>query len=227
VSSGAARNAVSAGSRLKRLNNDEPTDAFEERLRRHAEAKVAIARLAASLVGDGESVALDGSTTAYYVARELRRKRELVVVTCSLRIAAALADAPWLALVLTGGLVQPVTLSVASVGAGPSLAGMRIDTGFFGARGLDLDRGLLGLHPAEARATLELVDACERVVGVVDGSKWRAASLVPLVDRARLDALVTDESADAGLVSAWRHLGVEVLVADSRTTLVETFHPRP
>ena len=134
MTSGAAQDAVSTASRLKRLNAAAAPDTFEERLRRQPEAKRAIARLAASLVADGESVALDGSTTAYYVARELRRKRELVVVTCSLRIAAALADAPWLGLIVTGGLVQPGTLSVASVDAGASLARMRIDTGFFGAR---------------------------------------------------------------------------------------------
>ena len=43
--------------------------------------KRAIARAAAQLVGEGEAVALDASTTAYYLALELRAMRELVVVT--------------------------------------------------------------------------------------------------------------------------------------------------
>ena len=46
------------------------------------------------MVGEGEAVALDSSTTAYYLALELRAKQELVVVTNGLLIAAALADAP-------------------------------------------------------------------------------------------------------------------------------------
>ena len=77
--------------------------AFDVRLRLHAEAKRGIARAAAAMVGDGEAVALDSSTTAYYLALELRQKRELVVVTNGLLIAAALADAPGVSVLVTGG----------------------------------------------------------------------------------------------------------------------------
>ena len=45
------------------------------------------------MVDDGEAVALDASTTAYYLALELRSMRELVVVTNGLLVATALADA--------------------------------------------------------------------------------------------------------------------------------------
>src|SRR2546421_652164 len=55
--------------------------AFDVRLRVQEDAKRAVARAAAALVGDGEAVALDSSTTAYYVALELKDRRELVVVT--------------------------------------------------------------------------------------------------------------------------------------------------
>src|SRR5580765_7979907 len=67
---------------------------FDFRLRLEVRAKQAIARAAAAMVGEGEAVALDASTTAYYLALELRGKRELVVVTNGLLVAASLADAP-------------------------------------------------------------------------------------------------------------------------------------
>src|SRR6184192_4387069 len=50
--------------------------AFDVRLRLQTDAKRAIARFAAQMVGDGEAVALDSSTTAYFLARELRGRRE-------------------------------------------------------------------------------------------------------------------------------------------------------
>ena len=52
---------------------------FDLRLRLQAGRKQAIARAAAALVGEGEAVALDSSTTAYYLALALRTKKELVV----------------------------------------------------------------------------------------------------------------------------------------------------
>src|SRR5690348_17525629 len=45
--------------------------AFDLRLRVQEQAKRAVAAAAAALVGDGEAVALDSSTTAYYIATEL------------------------------------------------------------------------------------------------------------------------------------------------------------
>ena len=67
---------------------------FDFRLRLEVGRKRAIAQAAAAMVDEGEAVALDSSTTAYYLALELREKQELVVVTNGLLIAAALADAP-------------------------------------------------------------------------------------------------------------------------------------
>ena len=75
---------------------------FDLRLRLESERKQAIARAAAAMVEEGEAVALDSSTTAFYLAHELRSKRELVVVTNGLLIAAALADAPGITVLVTG-----------------------------------------------------------------------------------------------------------------------------
>ncbi len=86
--------------------------AFDVRLHLESPEKRAIARAAAAMVGDGESVALDSSTTAYYLALELRRKREIVVVTNGLLNAVALADSPGVNVLVTGGMFRLPAMSV-------------------------------------------------------------------------------------------------------------------
>src|SRR5918992_481714 len=109
---------------------------FDLRLRLETDRKQAIAVAAAAMVGDGEAVALDSSTTAYYLALELRKKSELVVVTNGLLIAAALADAPGVNVLVTGGMLRLQAMSVVGeLGAGVFRT-TRINTGFFGARGI-------------------------------------------------------------------------------------------
>src|ERR671936_2995283 len=85
--------------------------AFDLRLRLEVERKQAIARAAAEMVGDGEAIALDASTTAYYLALELRGKRELVLVTNGLLVAASLADAPGINVLVTGGVLRLSAMS--------------------------------------------------------------------------------------------------------------------
>jgi DeoR/GlpR family transcriptional regulator of sugar metabolism len=187
---------------------------FDLRLRLEVERKRAIARAAAELIGEGEAVALDASTTAYYLALELRSKRELVVVTNGLLVATALADAPGVTVLVTGGTLRLSAMSlVGDLGTGV-LRTTRINKGFFGGRGLSLDRGLMDLNPDEVRIKQEMAAACEQVYGILDGTKWRRSALLSFVPADRLTAVVTDAGAPTDEVEAWRAAGVRVVTVD-------------
>jgi DeoR/GlpR family transcriptional regulator of sugar metabolism len=187
---------------------------FDFRLRLEVERKQAIARAAAELVGDGEAIALDASTTAYYLALELRGKRELVVVTNGLLVAASLADAPGINVLVTGGMLRLSAMSLVGDLGADLLRATRINKGFLGARGLSIERGLMDLNPDEVRIKQEMADACERVIGILDGTKWHRSALLTFVAADDVDAIVTDSSAPAAQVEAWRTRGVEVVTAD-------------
>src|SRR5207302_7972086 len=187
--------------------------AFDVRLRVQDEAKRAIARAAAALVGDGEAVALDSSTTAFYIALELRERKELVVVTNGLRVAMVLADAPGVSVIVPGGLLRLPAMSLVGYFASGVLRTTSIGKGFFGARGVSLERGLMDLNPEEVRIKHEMADVCERVTGVFDHTKWRRSALLSFVPTQRSSAIVTDAQAPAELLQEWRERGVDVVVA--------------
>lgn len=194
---------------------------FDLRMRLEVEAKRAIARAAAEMVNEGEAVALDASTTAYYLALELRTKKELVVVTNGLLIAAALADAPGISVLVTGGMLRLQAMSLVGDLGADALRATRISKGFMGARGLSLDLGLMDLNPDEVRIKREMASVCEQVICVVDSSKWHKTALLPFVGTEEVHAIVTDTGAPAGPVAAWRERGVEIVTVDP----VEGAHP--
>src|SRR3982750_1374469 len=175
---------------------------FEFRLRLEVARKQAIARAAAAMVGEGEAVALDASTTAYYLALELRSKRELVVVTNGLLVATALADAPGIAVLVTGGMLRMSAMSLVGDLGTDVLRTTRINKGFLGARGLSLERGLMDLNPDEVRIKHEMAGACELIYGILDGTKWHRSGLLSFVPREALTGIVTDSSAPAEEVEA-------------------------
>jgi DeoR/GlpR family transcriptional regulator of sugar metabolism len=190
--------------------------AFDLRLRLQADDKRAIARAAAAMIDDGEAVALDSSTTAYFLARELRGRRELVVVTNGLLIASALTDSPGITVLVTGGMLRLPAMSVVGDVAAEMVRTTRIDKGFFGARGLSLDRGLMDLNPEEVRIKKELAAVCTRVIGIFDSTKWHRTALLPFVAAEGVDAIVTDTGAPPALVDAWRLRGVDVITERPR-----------
>jgi DeoR/GlpR family transcriptional regulator of sugar metabolism len=194
---------------------------FDFRLRLEVERKQAIARAAAAMVGEGEAIALDSSTTAYYLALELRTKKELVVVTNGLLIASALADAPGISVLVTGGMLRLQAMSLVGELGAEALRTTRISKGFLGARGVSLDAGLMDLNPDEVRIKREMASVCERVIGIADGSKWHRTALLPFVGPEQVHAIVTDTGAPAEHVEAWQARGVEIVRVDP----VETARP--
>ena len=189
---------------------------FDLRLRLEVERKRAIARAAAAMVDEGEAVALDASTTAYYLALELRAKRELVVVTNGLLVATALADAPGITVLVTGGMLRLSAMSLVGDLGADVLRTTRINKGFLGARGVSLERGLMDLNPDEVTIKQEMADACEQVYGIFDGTKWHRSALLAFVPVEKLAGIVTDSSAPASEVDAWRGAGVDVITVDPR-----------
>ena len=203
-----------------------PEVGFDLRLRLEVEQKRAIARAAATLVDEREAVALDASTTAYYMALELRAMRELVVVTNGLLVATALADAPGITVLVTGGVLRLSAMSLVGDLGTDVLRTTQINKGFLGARGLSLERGLMDLNPDEVRIKQEMADACEQVFGILDGSKWHRGALLTFVQAQDLAGIVTDTGAPEDQVEAWRAAGVDVLTADPRAHEAVPARPR-
>src|ERR671930_2073265 len=199
---------------VRALQQGQSEVGFDLRLRLEVEGKRAVARAAAAIVQGGEAVALDASTTAYYLALELRAKRELVVVTNGLLVATALADAPGISVLVTGGMLRLSAMSLVGDLGTDVLRTTRINKGFLGARGLSLERGLMDLNPDEVRIKQEMADACEQVFGIFDGTKWQRSALLSFVDSDRVDAIVTDSSAPLDEVDAWRARGAHVIAVE-------------
>jgi DeoR/GlpR family transcriptional regulator of sugar metabolism len=211
---------------VRALQNGQSEVGFDLRLRLEVERKQAIARAAAALVNEGEAVALDASTTAYYLALELRAKRELVVVTNGLLVATALADAPGISVLVTGGMLRLSAMSLVGDLGTDVLRTTRINKGFLGARGMSLERGLMDLNPDEVRIKQEMADACEQVYGIFDGTKWHRSALLAFVPVDQLTGIITDSSAPESEVEAWRAAGFQVVVVDPGPREAPPVRPR-
>jgi DeoR family transcriptional regulator of aga operon len=199
---------------VRALQHGQSEVGFDLRLRLEVERKSAIARAAAALVDEGEAVALDASTTAYYLALELRTKRELVVVTNGLLVATALADAPGISVLVTGGMLRLSAMSLVGDLGTDVLRTTRINKGFLGARGLSIERGLMDLNPDEVRIKQEMADACEQVYGILDSTKWHRSALLTFVAADHVAGIVTDSGAPDSEVEVWRAAGVDVITAN-------------
>ncbi len=190
---------------------------FEETAGQNAREKAAIGRVAAALVHDGESIAIDVGTTTAALARALVRRgtlRQVTVFTNSLRIASELEPAiPRITVVMTGGTLRPMQHSLVDPMASGIFDRIRPHVVFLGANGLDAVHGVTNVNLPEAEMKLRMARAARRVVLLVDGAKLGRVDVAHVCTADELDLVVTGTSAPSGELQALREAGVEVLVA--------------
>lgn len=159
--------------------------------------KSEIARTAASLIGNGQTIAVSAGTTAYAVAVELRPVKRLTVVTNSPRVAELLYDPVRedQNIVLTGGVRTPSDALAGPV-ANQMLADIHVDTLILGIHGIDLHAGLTTPNLLEAETNRLLIAAARKVIVVADHTKWGVVGLSTIAPLERVDVLVTDAQLD-------------------------------
>ncbi|MBT8165043.1 MAG: DeoR/GlpR transcriptional regulator [Acidimicrobiia bacterium] len=194
----------------------QPERPFEQSLGAQAEEKRRMGEAAAALVTSGETIILDVGSTTAAVARALVARSDLNDVICftnGLKVALELEPAiPRFTVVLTGGTLRPLQHSLVDPLAGVILDDIHADTVFLGCNGIDVEAGVTNVNLPEAEIKRRMVRAARRRIVLATGDKLGVASLAPLCTIDDVTMLITDTSADPGLVTGLREADLQVLV---------------
>jgi DeoR/GlpR family transcriptional regulator of sugar metabolism len=173
---------------------------FSDRHHEHAAQKESIARVAADLVLDGDSVLLDASSTAYYFALALAHNQRLRVVTNGLDVARLLAQNTTNTAILIGGILSPDGSSVTGLLSEQIIQDLHIQKAFVSASGFSIERGLTEVHFEEAQLKRKAIESARQVFALVDSSKLGHEDLTPFARPLQITHLFTD----AGINDEWK-----------------------
>lgn len=177
------------------------------------EAKKRIARAAAAMVRDGETVIIDVGSTMTELAGALPRTlSDVVVVTNALNIALALETHPGVTVVVTGGTLRPMQHSLVAPYGSLLLGHMNADVAFVGCNGVHPEKGFTNTNLAEAEVKHAMIEAASRVIFVCDSSKLMNVATAKVAALEDADLLLTDEAAAPETLRALRRSGLEVMV---------------
>ena len=183
---------------------------FATREQEHLEEKRRIAQAAAALVQSGQQIFLDASTTALQVARLIKDREDLIVVTNGLYIALELNFSADITTIVVGGTMRHRSSSLVGNFNFNSLQRLRLDLGFFGARGVTARDGLMEGNLDEAQLKQLMVSASATVVGIVDSSKFDDLAFNVFALPPEISRIITDDRAPAPVVAALRAQNIVV-----------------
>jgi DeoR/GlpR family transcriptional regulator of sugar metabolism len=194
----------------KQVDVEAPLDV---RWREHTQEKKLIAVAAAELIEADEIALLDTGSTNLYLAKELRGKKRVTVVTCSLPVMWELRDDSQINLVGLGGELYRQEKYFHGPQVDQELAQLRVDKLFLGIASIEAEHGLSELHLAEIPLKRAMMEAAHERIVLADGSKVGYSSFFRLCAVSDVDMLITDRSADPAEIAKLEQTGLKVLVA--------------
>ena len=163
------------------------------------EEKTIIAEKCMQHIQSGDSIYLDGSTTCWFVARQLVGQN-LTVLTSSLQIATILAASPSINLIVIGGTFSPNSMSFLGDNACRALQNYYVDKAFISCRSISMENGITDVSENDAAIHRLTTQRSNYTYLVLDHSKVDHTSFAFTCNFDAVDAVICDRP----LPQAWQ-----------------------
>jgi DeoR/GlpR family transcriptional regulator of sugar metabolism len=177
------------------------------------DAKAEVGRLAAGLVRPGQTVVLDGGTTALQLARHLAPDLRATVVTHSPTIAVELATHPTVEVIIVGGRLFKHSVVASGAAAHEAIGRVSADAFFMGVTGIHPTAGLTTGDADEAVIKRAWSERSGETFVLGSGEKIGTASAFEVLPLDQVTAVLTDKEAPRRGVADLRDAGIEVVQA--------------
>lgn len=154
--------------------------------------KKKIAAVVAEMINDGDCIVIDASSTAVYIVKEIKHKKNITLITNSIEILFELSDKKDWKVLSTGGQMREGALSLVGYQAERMIKNFHVDKAIISCKGVDVKNGLTDSLEAEAEIKKYMYQAATMKILAVDNSKLSKTSFAKIDDLSVVDVLVTD-----------------------------------
>lgn len=176
--------------------------------------KVRIARAAAQLIENGDSLILDSGSTVTEIAKNLDDKKDLRIITNSLNIALLLGGHLTFEVMVTGGVFKAPTLSLTSDKAAAFFNQIHVRKLFLATGGISFDVGLTYPSLSDLPVKRAMIEAADETYLVADATKIGRIAFAALGPLDRIQYLITDPGISDKDRKQFAALGIKVIVVE-------------
>lgn len=184
---------------------------FNIRQQSNPSGKKAIASIIESQIDDGDHIFLDASTTAVFIAKSIKQKKRLTVITNSIENLLELSDVRNWDIISTGGLLKAGSMSLLGKRASDSIAYYNVDKLILSCKGFDIEKGATDGNDEITSVKTAMLAAAEKVYLAVDSTKFGKVAFSQICSITDIDCVVTDKRPPEKYLKAFRENGIECL----------------
>ena len=186
---------------------------FQEQEKKCVAEKRRIGLTAASLIADNETIAIGAGTTTTLLARCIRHRKAITIVTNAVNIAMELSHLPEIKVSMTGGSLSGDWFALVGEEAQRNVNETFFDKAFIGVDGAHAEHGMTTNYPDQAAIHRAMMQQAHQRIVLADHRKIGAVgrSLIwPIKDT---DTLITDKITSDEAIAPFTAKGVVVVRA--------------
>lgn len=184
-----------------------------ERMQAGKTVKGAIARAAAEMIVDGETVIVSAGTTTALIAKYLLGKKNIHIVTNNTLLLTYARTNPQLRVTLVGGEFRPEEEGVVGPMALQALDQFYVSKALIGIDGASVKQGFTAHFVESADLVRKMAKQADQTIVLSDSSKFGKPGFARILPFEEVDALVTDSALSADLENELTQADVRVVKA--------------
>lgn len=184
---------------------------FNVRKKANIDSKQKIAQIIAEKIHDGDRIILDASTTALFILRHIKNRKNITIVTNSVEILVEAAEISGWQVYSTGGRLQEDSLALVGPSADKSLQSYHADKAVISCKGIDLNGGITDSSEMHAVTKGNMLDCANLKIVAVDYSKFNRVAFTKVADVKKADMIITDRAPGEEWKSYCEENGVDLI----------------
>jgi len=186
---------------------------LEKRKSTNIEAKKKLAEAALLHIVSGDTLFLDASTTTFFIAKGLKKLKNITVITNSLRVVAELSGIEGIKTIAVGGIVSDNQSFVGSLAEKSIMENFVANKMFFSSKGVTCDGGILESNENECGIKQKMLENAGIKYYLCDNSKLGRIGFVKLSSFDSINYFVTDAKLPDALQAKLSDNDVKVIMA--------------
>ena len=177
------------------------------------EQKDAIGREAAKLIDQDDSIIIASGTTVHALARNIKPKHRLTVVSASLPVSEILSQDENNDIIQLGGMLRHSSLSVVGQYSKQILENCSFSKLFMGVDGIDFEFGFTTTDMREAELNQQMMRAAQKVIVLADSSKFGKRGFSKIGNIEDIDLIITDAGVSTNVINQINENGIDLIIA--------------
>lgn len=184
---------------------------FNIRKNKNVVGKQKIADIISQTIHDGDFLFLDASSTAVAIAKNIKGKKGLTIITNSLEIAIELLDVPECKVISTGGEIVSTAFGLVGHVTDKTIRSYYVDKAIVSSKGFDLEKGFTDSDERHANNKRSMLESARVKILAIDSSKFDRVSFAKIGDLRDITMIVTDARPEDKWLKKFAEFNVECI----------------